>query len=135
MIPLLNQLLYLFIIYFLFFIVVKVGKLNDNNNLIAISGVIFFMLAYAIFNLLDGTSLAVCDSSCESTGASNNETFFFEVSPEKLCDGGEYLRSSSPEKQKICSQFTKDQLANFQCSPAGEFNGRPVLRKGYNNNY
>jgi hypothetical protein len=131
---LVNQLLYFFIIYILFCIVVKSGKLNDNNSLIAMSGIIFFVLAYAIFNLLDGTSIGLCDNSCQSTGASKNEPFFFEVSPEKLCDGGEYLRSSSPEKQKLCAQFSTEQLANFECKP-GEYHGRPALNRGYNGNY
>lgn len=126
-----NQLIYFSIMFFLFFIVVRSGKLNENNNIVAIHGIIFFMLAYAIFNLLEGTTYGLCDIPTSSTGA---EKFHFEVSPEKMCDGGAYLRSSSPEKQKLCAQFSAQQLANFECKP-GEYHGRPVLNRGYNGNY
>ena len=82
-------------------IVIKSANFTENNMMISIYGLIFILFSYAIFNLLDGTKMGLCDVPNSSTGA---EKFHFEVSPEKLCDGGEYLRTSSPEKQKICEQ-------------------------------
>ena len=126
-----NQLIYFSILYIIFMIVIKSANFTENNMMISIYGLIFILFSYAIFNLLDGTKMGLCDVPKSSTGA---EKFHFEVSPEKLCDGGEYLRTSSPEKQKLCAQFSADQLANYECKP-GEYHGRPVLRKGYDGNY
>lgn len=53
------------------------------------------------------------------------DRFHFEVSPEKLCEGGPYMWSSaSPEKQAYCNSLSPQQYNAFNC-PAG-FSGRPV---------
>ena len=60
------------------------------------------------------------------------DNFHFELTPEKRCDGGPYLWSSSPEKQALCSKFSKADLARYEC-PAGLYNGRPIWREGAGN--
>lgn len=52
------------------------------------------------------------------------DSFFFELTPEKKCDGGPYMYSSDPEKQKLCSQFSQEDLSKYSCCPG--FHGRPV---------
>lgn len=53
----------------------------------------------------------------------NKDNFFFELTPEKHCSGGSYM-SSSPEKRKFCSQFTPEQLSQYECGTG--FIGAPV---------
>jgi len=59
------------------------------------------------------------------------DNFHFELTPEKYCDGGSYMRSSSPEKQALCSKFSATDLARYDC-PNG-FIGRPIWRQGAGN--
>lgn len=65
-----------------------------------------------------------CDSCCP-------ESFTFELTPEKKCDGGPYMYSSDPERQKLCAKFTRADLAQYEC-PAG-YNGRHVRRADVGN--
>lgn len=58
----------------------------------------------------------------------NKDGFHFELTPEKHCDGGPYMWSSSPEKQALCSKFSKKDLSRYECG-AG-YDGRPVWRGG-----
>jgi hypothetical protein len=60
------------------------------------------------------------------------DNFYFELTPEKYCDGGPYMWSSNPEKKALCSKFSKAQLARYEC-PAGLYNGRPIWRQGAGN--
>lgn len=53
------------------------------------------------------------------------DNFFFQLTPEKQCDGGPYMYSSNPEKQKLCAQFSAKDLSRYSCG-GGEFHGRPV---------
>ena len=55
---------------------------------------------------------------------SNKDGFHFELTPQKYCEGGDYMRSSSPEKQKFCSQFSEVDMSRYEC-PSG-FVGAPV---------
>ena len=43
------------------------------------------------------------------------DNFFFELTPEKHCLGGSYMWSSDPEKKKFCSQFTPQQMQEYEC--------------------
>ena len=52
------------------------------------------------------------------------DEFHFQVTPEKLCDGGSYMYTSDPVKQKLCASFPPGDLAKYQCCPG--FHGRPV---------
>lgn len=53
------------------------------------------------------------------------EPFHFELTPEKHCLNGDYMRTSNPELQKFCSQFSKADMANYNC-PSG-FIGMPRI--------
>ena len=52
------------------------------------------------------------------------DSFYFELTPEKHCEGGAYMYSSDPVKKKFCSQFTPSQIKNFSCDRG--FHGAPV---------
>lgn len=55
----------------------------------------------------------------------SKDSFNFELTPEKHCEGGPYMLSSaSPEKKKFCAQFSNEEKNYFSC-PRG-FDGRPV---------
>ena len=60
-----------------------------------------------------------------------NEGFFFELTPEKKCDGGPYMYSSDPERQALCAQFSQSDLSRYNCGPG--FEGRPIWRGGAGN--
>jgi len=60
------------------------------------------------------------------------DNFYFELTPEKRCDNGPYMWSSNPEKAALCSKFSKEQLARYEC-PGGLYNGRPIWRQGAGN--
>ena len=60
------------------------------------------------------------------------DNFHFELTPEKRCDNGPYMWSSNPEKAALCSKFSKEQLARYEC-PGGLYNGRPIWRQGAGN--
>jgi hypothetical protein len=60
------------------------------------------------------------------------DNFHFELTPEKRCDNGSYMWSSNPEKAALCSKFSKEQLARYEC-PGGLYNGRPIWRQGAGN--
>ena len=64
--------------------------------------------------------------------ADSKDDFHFELTPQKYCDGGEYLYSSDPERKQFCSQFSKEDLARYSCGP-GYGGGRPVWREGAGN--
>jgi len=53
-----------------------------------------------------------------------SENFHFEVSPDKLCGGGSYMRSSDPKLQRLCESIPKEDIARANCSPG--FNGSPL---------
>ena len=108
-----KQIIFYILVFFIFFIIAKgslyfstILKINQDLSLLIgsliLTGVIF---------LLDKFEYTKDD-------------FFFQVTPEKQCDGGPYMYSSNPEKQKLCSKFSKQDLAQYSC-PSG-FYGRPV---------
>ena len=59
------------------------------------------------------------------------DNFYFELTPEKKCDGGPYMWSSDPEKAALCSKFSKADLARYECQNG--FIGRPIWRQGAGN--
>ena len=97
----------LFIILLVSFVYIF-PKLKDNQLNSIMKSVIIFAVVI-IFNILLKHS---------------KDGFHFELTPEKHCDGGPYMWSSSPEKQALCSKFTKNDLSRYNC-PVG-FHGRPV---------
>lgn len=80
---------------------------------------IFLLLAALVFTV--GLSMY---QNRKQTKDSVVDKFRFEVTPEKLCDGGPYMYTSNPEKQKFCSQFSDAQLSQYQCGPG--FINRPL---------
>ena len=52
----------------------------------------------------------------------NND--IFKVTPAKICASGPYMRTSDPELQKLCSNYTNQDFAQISCSRG--FHGRPV---------
>ena len=60
-----------------------------------------------------------------------NENFHFELTPEKRCDGGQYMYSSDPARQALCSQFSAADLSRYECGPG--YIGRPIWRGGAGN--
>ena len=97
----------LFIILLVSFVYIF-PKLTDNSLNSFMKSVIIFAVVI-VFNILL---------------KNNKDGFHFELTPEKHCDGGPYMWSSSPEKQALCSKFSKQDLSKYNC-PVG-FHGRPV---------
>ena len=81
-------------------------KVNPNISMIISAGMVVGLSALTYVTLNKG------------------EGFFFQVTPIKMCDGGPYMYSSDPKKLAFCSQFTPQQLAQYEC-PVG-YTGRPV---------
>lgn len=107
--------------------------------------IIFYVLIFLIFYIFSKTSIFVSENLkinqdiiillfgvifaaifyLSKPIINNIDNFHFEVTPEKMCDGGSYMYSSDPQKQKLCGQFSKADLAKYEC-PGGLDNGRPV---------
>ena len=62
-------------------------------------------------------------------GGGSIDNFHFEVTPEKLCDNGPYMWTSNKELGKFCSQFSPQDMSNYECSHG--YHGRPVMQPGY----
>jgi len=108
-----KQIIFYILVFFIFFIIAKASlylspilKINQDISLL-----IGALILTGIIFLLDKFDYTKDD-------------FFFQVTPQKQCDGGPYMYSSNPEKQKLCSKFSKQELAQYSC-PSG-FDGRPV---------
>jgi len=52
------------------------------------------------------------------------DSFYFELTPEKHCEGGAYMYSSNKAKKEFCSQFTPSQIKDYSCNVG--FHGAPV---------
>lgn len=108
-----KQIVFYLLVFVLFYILSKAGiyfskTLNISEDImILLFGVIFTGLIFLIHKV-----------------EYSKDDFFFELTPEKNCQGGPYMYSSDPEKQKYCSQFSANDLAQYNC-PAG-FHGLPV---------
>ena len=108
-----KQIIFYFLVFLIFFVISKASlyfstslKINQDITLLIgallITGIIFLLEKF------DYTK----------------DNFFFQLTPEKECDGGPYMYSSNADKQKLCSKFSKQDLAQYSCSPG--FYGRPV---------
>ena len=51
----------------------------------------------------------------------DKDNFTFQVTPGKLCSGGPYMRSSSPEKQELCNSLPPEEIQRYTC-PNNELN-------------
>lgn len=54
----------------------------------------------------------------------DNFTGLFEVSPIKKCISGEFMRTSDPHLQKLCSKYTSEDIAKVSCSKG--YHGSPL---------
>jgi hypothetical protein len=108
-----NKVLLYVLIFCIFYVLSETslfvsGYLNINKYLtLIISSLIFTALMYLLNKNLD-----------------QQDNFHFQVTPEKLCDGGAYMYTSDPQKQKLCNSFSPSELGKYQCLPG--FHGRPV---------
>jgi hypothetical protein len=100
---------------------------NKIFDMIGTSRNMIVDIAIAFFIIVPLCRLAVM--AVHEAVKCSRDNFMFEVTPEKKCDGGAYMYSSDPERQKLCAQFSKDDLRKYECSP-GEYHGRPVWRQG-----
>lgn len=112
-----KEIIFFVLVLVLFFVFAKLSNMNTlkykikPNISIAMNGIIFTLLLILVFVLT-------------KVGKDCKDTFDFEVTPAKLCDGGPYMYSSNPERQELCSHITNSQLAQVSCGPG--FVGRPV---------
>ena len=72
------------------------------------------------------TKFKYADTTNYASNQDSMENFTFELTPEKKCDGGPYMYTSDPERQKLCSQFSKKDLALYQC--CNGYHGRPAWK-------
>ena len=100
-----QKLLFLLEIFLLFLIFYKIQFNYFDNQLgnnISIS-LVFTLLAWVILEV-------------NINNVWSKDNFLFEVTPEKRCDGGPYMYSSNPELQKLCGEFSQNDLNRFECS-------------------
>jgi hypothetical protein len=110
---------------------VKQNFINRNTDLFIkiIVSLIIFGIVYAI---IQAQPPKPYDEYFIDGNVQNlNENFHFELTPEKRCDGGEYMRSSDPARQALCSQFSAADLSRYECGPG--YIGRPIWRGGAGN--
>lgn len=109
-----KKIIFYILVFLLFYIFVKgSGYISmfipiPNDIIILLLGIVFTSLIYLLNKMND-----------------TKDNFHFELTPQKKCDGGNYMYTSDPEKQKLCSSFTPEELSMYQC-PNGAFHGRPV---------
>jgi hypothetical protein len=114
-----RQIVFYTLLFSLFYIFSKASYILACNFkvrtefMLVLSGILFALTIFGL-SFLFNTSI---------------DNFHFELTPIKYCEGGAYMRSSSPEKQALCSHFTKQEIENSQCYPPGLFNGLPIHYK------
>ena len=102
-----KEIIFLLLIFLMFLTFAKFTTLNyiSNPNIsILVNGIIFTLLIFLFSKILKDSK----------------DSFNFEVTPAKLCDGGPYMYSSNPERQKLCAN-TNTELVS--CGVG--FRGRP----------
>lgn len=88
-------------------------KTVDKDLMTVIGAFITTMILIVIYK-----SISLCDS-CDTFTLSKG----FTVTPEKLCEGGEYMRTSAPKEiQEMCAKYGNKSC--IDCSPG--FHGQPV---------
>ena len=98
----------------LFFIVSRLfifisDKYKTNINVIMLAGsVVFGLILFGLMYVVN----------------TNIDNFHFELTPIKKCQGGPYMYSSDPERQKLCSHFNKKEYCQYNCGRG--FIGAPV---------
>ena len=105
----------IFLLFILFYRFQFTYFSNDLGNTISIA-VVFTILVWLILII-------------NKNNVWSKDNFLFEVTPEKLCDGGPYMYSSDPYLQQLCGQFSNKDLKRYECSHG--YTGRPIDRSGY----
>jgi len=108
-----KEIVFYILVFLLFYVLAKSSfyfsnwvKINNDLSIL-IMGILFTIIIFLLKNF------------------DSRDNFYFELTPEKHCEGGDYMHSSSsPDKKKFCAQFTKEEKNYFTC-PNG-FDGRPV---------
>jgi hypothetical protein len=88
------------------------SELFEKRVKYVLIGCISFII---ISGIISATAVSTCDSK---------ENFFFELTPQKQCDGGPYMYSSNPAKKALCSKFSQSDLDRYECGRG--YVGRPV---------
>jgi hypothetical protein len=112
-----NRIIFYAIIISLFYIFSEGGmyissvypRINSSLVIMLFSGLFAFVMYFTINSNLN---------------KNQRDNFHFQVTPEKLCDGGAYMYSSNPARQELCKSFSAGDLAKYECCPG--FHGRPV---------
>ncbi len=106
-------------------------KIAEYTSLLIIIAVVFFSLDIfkspktGIFSVAIRALVVVVIFALFNIATSNiKDNFLFELTPEKYCTGGSYMRTSSPELQAFCSKFSQADIDKYQCSNG--FIGRPI---------
>jgi hypothetical protein len=109
--------LFLYVLIFCFFYLFSEGSwflseyLNINKYFVlTLFGLIFTGLSYLLIN--------------SDLNKTQKDNFHFQLTPEKNCDGGAYMYTSNPIKQKLCNSFSPSDLAKYECCPGQH--GRPI---------
>jgi len=98
----------------LFFIVSRLfifisDKYKTNINIVMLAGALVFGII--LFGLMYVVN-------------TNIDNFHFELTPIKKCQGGPYMYSSDPERQKLCAHFSPKEYCQYNCGRG--FVGAPV---------
>jgi len=100
---------------FLLFIIFSEFQFKENLNPLVGKAIKAIAFTFAVFVI-------------HKLNTDSKDNFFFQLTPEKACPSP-YMRSSDPERQKYCNQFTQQQDNDYQCT--GGFIGRPIASKNY----
>lgn len=121
-----KQVIFLFMIFFLFFLSVKLinfwlekGRDINPNIVYIIMGVIFTLIVSSLYYL--------SKLNCSSEG-------FWDVSKYALCKGGEYMWQGDSDVSKMCRELAK--TPEGRCGISGQncptgYNGVPMLQFVY----
>ena len=103
------------IIFFVLVFIVLVGY-SEITKKFNISASVNIGISLALTLILLGI--------CSMKKSMMKEPFFFEVTPEKKCRGGAYMRQSDTELQNYCNSLSQQQKSFYNCGKM--YNGEPV---------
>jgi hypothetical protein len=112
---LIKNLIFFVIVFLLFYITGKINTLVKFK---------YQDVKLLVFSLVSTAIIVMVFYVGKIGDSSTKDSFSFEVSPEKLCQGGPYMYTSNPERQRLCSQFSQQDLAQYNCGKG--FVGAPV---------
>lgn len=107
----LNNISYFLLINIIYIIGIKIigiTNLSIDTSTFTNVLIIFLLINFILYQVLDNKN-------------DNKDNFTFELTPGKLCSGGPYMRSSSPEKQELCNSIPPEEIQRYTC-PNNELN-------------